>query len=481
MDASFLRLESPTTSMHVGWSALLVPHPTRPRPTIGELRDSIASRLALVPVLRRRLAYAPLGLAEPSWVDDPDFSVANHVVELAGAGDIVPQAWFQRLADDFLSEPLDRRRPLWQVGLVPQLDDDRIGLVGKVHHAMVDGLAAVRLAMLLFDRTPDAERTAPELWIPAAGPGAARLAAEIVSDTALLPLRTAVGATRLAAYPRRTTRDAVKHVRQSAAALPSLLRPAPASMLNIPVGPRRSLIGHRAALADVRRARHDGATANDVCLAVVAGALRDVALRNGEQPVPLKTMVPVSMRRRGAHTELGNQITLAFVDLPLDARTAQARLARVQRQTRHFQSAGTPAGVATLLGAMSLLPPPLRTGFARAASSPRSQNLVVSNIPLPRIPLYMLGARIEELYPVVPLGPVHALSVGITTYGEHVFFGLHADPDALPWITSLPAALERHMRHLAGAARRPSGRADRTPRSGGVHDAPLSPRARIRP
>ena len=154
IDGSFLRVETPNAHMHVAWSGLFAPPPDGPRPTVEWLREKVESRLHLVPRFRQRVAAPPLGLTEPAWIDDPLFDVRRHVSELGAAP--LPLAAFRRLTDEALSRPLRRNRPLWHIHLAPELEDGRVGLLFKIHHALVDGKSAVELALLLFDTTPDA-------------------------------------------------------------------------------------------------------------------------------------------------------------------------------------------------------------------------------------------------------------------------------------------------------------------------------------
>src|SRR5687768_5203982 len=174
LDGSFLRLETENAHMHVAWSGLFDPPPEAPRPSVGALRAKVAARLARVPRFRQRLAFPPLRLAEPSWVDDPAFDIAGHVSVLDGGP--VSLERFGRLTDAVLSEPLDRSHPLWHIYLVPELEDGRIGVIFKMHHALVDGKSAVELALLLFDLSPDAQPEPEDEWRPATPPNAARLA-----------------------------------------------------------------------------------------------------------------------------------------------------------------------------------------------------------------------------------------------------------------------------------------------------------------
>jgi diacylglycerol O-acyltransferase / wax synthase len=469
LDSSFLRVETPNAHMHVAWTGVFDPHPVRPRPAVASLRVAVAVRLRHVPRFRQRLAFPPLAVAEPSWVDDPGFDVANHVVELetaasrprrprlvSAAGEPLPFARFRALADELLSRPLDRARPLWQIALAPELEGGQVGVVCRIHHALVDGKSAVELALLLLDASPDAEPGEPDDWEPAPPPGAARLALDAMVDGAGEGLRAAGGLARLARSPRRGAGRIADTLRHTALAVEAdLLRPAPSSFVNPPIGPRRTLLRARAPVAQLLAIREaSGTTLNDVCLAAVAGAMRDLSLSRRELPGPLKAMVPVSVRGEGEREALGNRISFAFVELPAQLRSPTERLARVHEQTAAFKRDARPAGTEMLLGALGMLPAPLKDAAARAAASPRIYNLTVSNVPGPRVPVYMLGAELAEVHPVVPIPEGHALAIGIFTYRDNAFFGIHADPEALPEVNRLPAALSAAILALDRSTRR---------------------------
>ena len=241
---------------------------------------------------------------------------------------------------------------------MPCLEDGRAGLVFKMHHALVDGRSAVELALLLFDLTPDPGPEPPSPWTPAPPPSAARLALDAFYSNTLEPLRAARGVGRLAARPGEVGLTGT--LRRAALAFEQdLLRSAPASYLNTPIGPRRVLVRHRARMADIVDAKQRaGATVNDVCLAAVAGALRELARLRGESPQPLKAMVPVSVRADDQRQDLGNRITFAFVELPVATRSRAGRLAQVRRETASFKQSGRAAGTGAMLGALGLLPDP---------------------------------------------------------------------------------------------------------------------------
>ncbi|MDX6496308.1 MAG: diacylglycerol O-acyltransferase / wax synthase, partial [Gaiellales bacterium] len=175
LDASFLHVETPNAHMHVAWAAALTPHGQRPRPTVRALRGAVSGRLALLPRFRQRIAADPLGVADPRWVDDAGFDIRRHVVRMGGAGEVLSAHRFAELCDDVLSKPLPRDHPLWAIHLAPELEDGRVGLLCKLHHAMVDGKSAVEVAMLLFDVDRDALPAEAAEWTPAPEPSQARL------------------------------------------------------------------------------------------------------------------------------------------------------------------------------------------------------------------------------------------------------------------------------------------------------------------
>ncbi len=443
LDGSFLRVETENAHMHFAWTALLDPPESRPRPTLRALRRHIAGRLHLVPRFRQRLAPTPLDLAEPCWEDDPDFELAEHVVSLSSQADRMPTDRFAALTDAVLSQPLDRDRPLWRLYVVPRLEDGRIGLVAKMHHAMVDGRAAVALALLLFDARPGAQAGDPPAWSPRPGAGTVRRTADVVADGAVESYRAVRAGARLAGSPVSSGARLGGTLRRAALAMEEdLLRPAPPSFLNGQIGPERTLVGHRAPLEQVRAIKEAAAvTLNDVCLAAVTGALRELAMGRGELPRPLKAMVPVSVRGEAEEASQGNRISLAFIDLPLQTSSPRERLRRVHEATSEFKREGRAAGTAAVIGALGLLPGPLKGTAVRMIGGPRAYNLTVSNVPGPSDPLYVLGAELSEAYPAVPIADDHALSVGLFTYRGGAHFGFYADPGALPDARELPDAM----------------------------------------
>ena len=422
LDASFLAVESPSAHMHVGWAATFAAPEHGPRPGFGELFAHIAGRLGRAPRYRQRVAPDALGLHAPLWVDAEDFDPGEHIHHSAAER-------LEDLADAVLSEPLRRDRPLWEFWIAPELADGRIGLVGKVHHCMVDGLAAVELGMLLLDFEPEPSAVEADEWLPVPAPHALELVARGAWDRTREPLGLLKAPLELARAPLALPRFALRTGRALAGAV---LPVAPPSLLNAPSSPDRHLATARRPLDELRAIKnHHGVTVNDVLLAAVAGALRLHAERREERPRDLKAMVPVNVRS-DAVGELGNRITFMFVELPASSPDPLDRLWRVSDATRTRKEAGVPEDADAAMQALSYAPRTLQKAAAHALASPRVYNLVVSNIPGPRMPMYLRGCRLREAYPVVPLSDRHALSIGMTTIGADACFGLYADPETLP-------------------------------------------------
>ena len=425
LDASFLEVESPTAHMHVGWAALFSSPKDGMRPSFEALRDHIGRRLCRAPRYRQKLAPVPFGLHAPLWVDDPGFDLARHVRRS-------PARRLEDVTDAVMSEPLPRDRPLWELWIADELEGDRLAVIGKAHHCMVDGIAAVELAALLLDSSPNPPPPEPDDWRPRPLPGGLdRLrgaASDLLRDQmrlAALPPRALGSPDRIAGSARRAAR-AVRAAAHSAT-------PAPlAGVFNEPLSPYRHLAVLHRPLGDLREIkRRFGTTLNDVVLAAAAGGVRTFLEQRGEQPMRLKTMVPVNVRQ-GDGDMLGNRISFIFVELPCDEPDPVRRLQDVRVATTARKEAGEPDGADAILGLVGYAPSLVQRVVGRLVASPRAFNLVVSNIPGPREPLYMLGCALREAYPVVPLADRHALSIGFTTICDEACFGLYADREALP-------------------------------------------------
>lgn len=442
LDASFLEVESPSAHMHVGWAARFSDPNGRARPTFEELRDHIAGRMSRAPRYRQKLAEVPLGVNDPVWVDDPEFDIARHVRHS-------PSPDFDQLADEVMSAQLDRDRPLWELWIADRLPGGGLGVIGKAHHAMVDGLAAVELATLLLDPTPDPPPAQGESWEPASPPGEAKLLVDGLVDRVGEVVDVARWPLGLVRHPTRLAGVAGDGLKSARALADSLRSATPETGLNEPISPRRHLARAHRPLADLKRIkRRFDATVNDVVLAVASGGVRRFFERRGKTPVKLKAMVPVSVRADDGAGRFGNQISFVFVDLPCDEPDPIRRLVDVKEEVGKRKRGGEPEGADRVLKAFGYAPHTVQRVVSHLVASPRAFNLVVSNIPGPREPLYMLGCELEESYPVVPIAERHALAIGFTTIKDEGFFGIYADRESLPDADLLAECLDEEADEL---------------------------------
>lgn len=447
LDASFLAVETPTAHMHVGWVAMFSADADGRMPSFHELRDHIALRLHRAPRYRQKLASVPLSLHAPEWIDDPAFSIDRHIYWAPGS--------LEDLIDEVMSIPLRRDRPLWEMWICENPAHRRFAIVGKTHHCMVDGLAALELAYMLLDPTPETAACDTHRWRPQPEPGSERVLARGVRDLVSQQLDLLQWPLRMAAAPGPVARQTVAGVARASRALNQLLRAAPTSVLNGELSPLRRLAWAKRPLEDLRTIKRAyGTTINDVILAAVAGGIRTYLLRRGEQPATLKVMVPVNVRSEG--DGLGNHISFVFADLPCHDPDPLGRLYQVHASMTRCKREGEPEGSELVLKAASRTPVTVQQALSRLFASPRAFNLVVSNIPGPTDPMYMLGCELQAVYPMVPLSDHHAVSVGMLTVNDQACFGVYADRQALPDVNLLAQDIDDAVTELlSGTYRMP--------------------------
>jgi diacylglycerol O-acyltransferase len=425
LDEAFLRVETESAHMHVGWTLLGEGEP----PAAEELRAHIGARLDLLPRFRCRAATS--FLHDPMWVDDEDFDLSQHVtrMSLPAPGD---ERQLRAVAGGLFSEPLDRRRPLWSFHIVDGLRDGGFAIVGRAHHALVDGVSAVEVAQLLLDIDPDSRETDPVVWEPAPAPPLASRALASIADRTRLVRATGSLALRTLVNPAGLGEGA-SALRRIGGALAPLAGAAPRTALNRAIGPRRTVGFAELSMPAAKGvARRRGATVGDVVLATASLAFGRALRRAGESHPWLRTMVPVNTRPQDAGRELGNRISFVFVELPVGERRPETALDEVARQMGEHKRSGNAGVLDGILRAARFAPLPVRDLLAWLATRPQTFNTVVSNIPGPQQPLYVLGRRLRAAYPAVPLARGHGLSVGILSYRDVLHVGLYADPGVVP-------------------------------------------------
>lgn len=426
LDAAFLALESEQAPMHVGWAALFAPPDEGPRPSFDAIRAHIEGRLGRAPRYRQKLAEVPLGLDDPVWVDDPHFDIALHVRRARG-GD------FGRLVDEIMSTPLDHDRALWELWIAERLDDGQLGVVGKAHHCLVDGLAAVELMGLLLDIGHEPETDPPDGWSPAPKPSALELVggalnhhAEQALELARIPFGWARDPSRLLDLPDRARRAA-------RATAHTVIPLAPSSAINGPMAAARHLACFTRPLDDLKRIKQRfGTTVNDVLLSASAGALRALLEHRQEPLHDVKAMVPVSIEDREnprSDEQWGNAIAFLFLELPCAETDPVWRLREIHVAMRQRKRDGEPEGSGAVLDALGYAPRSLRRLVSRVLASAQISNLTISNIPGPQIPLYLMGCAVKQAYPAVPLTAGHGISIGMSTVDGQACFGVYAQAE----------------------------------------------------
>ena len=452
VDAAFLAQEGPTSHMHIG--AVMVFE--GPPPAFEEFADHVRGRLHLVPRYRQKLAVPPLETGRPLWVDDANFNLEYHLrhTALPAPGS---EEQLRALAGRIHSQQLDRTKPLWEVWLVQGLEENRFALISKTHHALVDGVAGVDLATVLFDAEPVPTQLPyeGEPWVPQPEPSAVALAARGVRGLARLPFSVAGRALDAAGHPTSSLHAAREAVEGVAEVAWAGLNPAPATPLNVPIGPHRRLVTIRSELSDFKRIKNAfGGTVNDVVLTVVAGGLRRWLISRGArvEGLELRALVPVSIRAAGEHGHMGNRLAAMRGPLPVYVEDPVARLQVVRQAMDGLKESKQAVGAEVLSGVQNLAPPTVLAQASRINFSTRLFNLLVTNVPGPQFPLYALGRELLDLFPVAFLPRDHALAVAIMSYNGGMDFGLLGDYDAMPDLDTLGEMIEEARDELLTAA-----------------------------
>lgn len=451
VDASFLTNESSASHMHIGGILVF----EGPPPKYVDLVEHVRGKLDEVPRFRQRLIVPPLEAGRPLWADDVNFNLSYHIRHTAlpepGGEDKL-----RRLAGRVFSQQLDRSKPLWEMWLVQGLERDRFALLTKTHHAAVDGIAGVDIGTVLFDLEPVPPAAAGEDgWTPHREPTTAELLARGATDAAAAPLKLAERAARAVRNPESAARRVVEALEGLGEVVGAFADPAPDVPLNQPIGPHRRFALARSELATFKRIKDAlGGTVNDVVLAVVTGALREWLHGHGirTEGLELRALVPVSIRAEDERGELGNRIAAMRGPLPVYVEDPVRRLRIVSEQMEGVKRSKQALGAEVISRFNDFAPPTLLAQASRINFSTRLFNLIVTNVPGPQIPLYVLGRELQEVFPVAFLPQDHALAVAIMSYNGRVDFGLLGDYDAMDDIDELAEGLTRSLDELEEAA-----------------------------
>ena len=454
-DAAFLAAEGPSTPMHIGAVFIAEAGPLRTAQggiDIERIREFIGARLHRIPRYRQRLAYTPLR-GRPIWIDDKHFSVEFHVRHTALPRPGTDEQ-LKRLIGRLSSQTLDRNRPLWELWVVEGLErGDRFAVVSKAHHCMVDGISGAELMTVLMSLSADERIQAPPPYVPRPAPSARELLLDEALGFVTAPMQAGFRAAELLQSERRE--ELGQALRGVADLIVRGLIPASATPLNREIGPHRRFEHFALEIARVKALKDKlGGTLNDVVLATVAGGMRRFLTRRlvDVGSLDFRVSAPVSVRSSSEQTVLGNRISAWILPLPVNEADPLRRLERIRASTRQLKESNQALG-ADLLSAvtewtgMTLLS--LGTSFQNVG---RPHNLVVTNVPGPQVPLYLVGAPLLESYPIAPLFQHQAVIVALFSYAGRLFWGLNADAERMPDLSDLRDDLERSFEELAAVA-----------------------------
>ncbi|HSQ00039.1 MAG TPA: wax ester/triacylglycerol synthase family O-acyltransferase [Candidatus Dormibacteraeota bacterium] len=437
LDNSFLIMEGPNAPMHIAGTATFEGGSLIGADgalDIDTIRAYIASRLHLIPRYRQRLTTLPLQ-QRPIWVDDAHFNIHYHVrhTALPRPGD---ERQLKRMAARIMAQHLDRSKPLWEIWFIEGLDGgDRFAMVSKIHHCMVDGVSSVDLLNVLLQMEPsDGIHEAPE-WMPRPAPTVMDLAAETVEQLATLPRSlgdTVRRTVRDAQDPRSDLRARLRAVRDS---FTDGVRAVSATPLNRPIGPHRRFDWHRMPLAEIKAVKNAlGGTLNDVVLATVSGAIRRFLERHrvDVDALDFRVMAPVSVRTADEHGTLGNRVSAWMVPLPLGERDPRAALNRIRETTQHLKESKEAMGAEVLAQVGEWTPSTLLSLASRMLTRALPFNLVVTNVPGPQLPLYLMSARMLDNFGLIPLTDYLCLGIVLFSYDGQLCWGFTCEWDLVP-------------------------------------------------
>jgi diacylglycerol O-acyltransferase / wax synthase len=457
LDTSFLHMERAGAHMHVASTIVF----EGPPPSHEEFRNHIASRLHLVPRFRQKLRFVPFSQGRPVWVDDPHLNLDYHVRRsaLPAPGS---EEQLRNLAARIFSQQLDRTKPLWELWLVEGLEENRFAIVGKSHHALVDGISGVDITTVLFDmeREPSEPPLQMPKWAPRPEPSDLQLLSTALRERVTSPREIVRGVRATLRGPRQVIRGIGATGKMIGAGMA-----APSTPFNVEIGPHRRLAFVHTDLEDLKRVKNQhGGTVNDVVLSIVAGALGNYLRARGHdtEDMELRAMVPVSVRAEEERGALGNRISAMMAPLPVWCEDPVQRLRLVTETMGDLKGSGQAVGAEILTKVADFAPTTIASQAARLQPAQRFFNLVVTNVPGPQFPLFVLGRQMEAIYPMVPLARRQALCVGIMSYNGQVNFGLVGDLDAMADLDSFGLDLEGAIEEIVSQAARLQRRAQRT-------------------
>lgn len=453
LDNMFLLSESPSAHMHVAITALFANSPATDDGEgidIARIREYIAARLHLVPRYRQRLVFPMAGM--PRWIDDTAFDINYHVrhVSLPHPGNERQLQW---MAGAIKSQPLDRNKPLWEMWIVEGVEGGRFALITKVHHCMIDGVSGAALLEVLLQPEPDDEPDSAPPFYPRPEPPPFSMLREELGRRVRTPLTLM---SRLLHDPAHVWQDLGHGLSAVADMLPAGLRPAAHTPINRPVGPHRRFGWLTMDLNLVKQVKNRlGGSVNDVVLATVAGGMRTFLKERGANvdQLDFRALVPVNVRSHDESNALGNRVAAWIVSLPVDETDPVRRLHRLVEATTSLKQSDSAAGTELLASLSEWAGQSILSAAIRLAFLARPFNLVITNVPGPQMPLYLLDAPMLSVFPQVPLFTDQNLGVALFSYNERLYWGFNADRDQVPDVDLFVDAISASFADLCRAAK----------------------------
>jgi diacylglycerol O-acyltransferase len=434
-DNSFLVYDTDTTPMNIGAIAVFegdVP--------LDGFIENISSKIHLLPRYRQIVVPAPLGIGRPTWEEDVRFDVRRHVFEV----ELEPPGTMEQLFAESArihESRLDRKKPLWEIYLARGMEGGNTGMIAKVHHCLVDGVGSISLLLIVLDPSPDAQPTTAtaEEYSPHDVPPPLERMSDAVFDTVAEGFNTVIDAEeRLLDVATGAGGDWLRMMGASLrTALPYFLFPAKKTPFNRPFSGERSIMGLAADLEEVNRIRKvTGGTVNDVALSVLGGALARYLESHGEDVDNriVRIFTPVNVRHTDEKDKLGNRFSMLLVEVPVGVRDPINRLQLISERTAQLKKEHVSEGVERISNAVFAMPAPLSKAMIDAGALPLDQmgNMVCTNVPGPRFPLYSIGHKMLSMYPIVPIAWEMGIGCAILSYNGTIHLALNADAGAAP-------------------------------------------------
>src|SRR5258706_4659690 len=446
LDNSFLLLEKPNAYMHVAAAQIFKTGPLRTEGggvDAARIRKLVAALLHRIPRYRQKLAWIPFE-SHPVWVDDENFNLDYHLrhTALPRPGS---EEQLKRLCARIMQQHLDRDRPLWEMWVIEGLEDDRFAIISKTHHCMIDGISGVDIMRVLMSPEPDAELPEEPSWVPRPAPSWFELLRHELMRRAWLPFEVARGAVSVMRAAEDVRFELMTRIRAISETLGGSLRLPSETPLNREIGPHRRFDWLVSDLGELKQMRRSlGGSLNDLVLTVVTGAVRSFLRARHVNPdrLDFRVVAPVSVRSDDPRGALGNRVSAWIGPLPIDEPDPRAQLARIIEKTTRLKVSNSAVGAEALTQAAEYTPSTLLALGARNIARLLPFNLVVTNVPGPQAPMFMLGAEMTEVYPHVPLTDRLGLRIDLMSYNGKLCWGFNGDYDLLPDLREFVGAIE---------------------------------------